>query len=61
MARKDYHCARCGESFKEFPKLRRHSKSHLDTKEIEMLKRGEHPSESKTGEKFRGMNRVIIN
>ncbi len=58
---KKYLCTRCGADFKAWPSLRRHSKKHIETlKDIELLKRGHVPGESKLGMKFKGKNKIIV-
>ena len=58
---KKYKCSRCGADFKTWASLRTHSKKHTDMlKDIQLLRRGHVPAESKIGMKFKGKNKVII-
>ena len=56
-----YKCERCQHSFDTRRKLKLHSNLHIMAlKEIELLRQGKMPSETKDGGEFKGKNRVVI-
>lgn len=56
-----FKCARCGQSFSSHTKLVNHSRQHVEAgKNMNLLKQGYMPEESKLGSEFRGKNRIIV-
>jgi hypothetical protein len=53
-------CRRCNKSYKVWTSLRRHSKVHIENKEISLLLEGLQPEETKVGHLFKGKNKIIV-
>ena len=55
-------CIRCGQEFPSDIALRKHSKTHagMARQDIELLRQGHVPEESKIGEGFKGKNKIIV-
>ena len=61
VAAQKYRCERCLMTFDTRRKLKLHSHRHIEAlKEIEMLRQGKLPDETKDGAEFKGKNRIII-
>lgn len=61
VPKEEHKCVRCGRFFKSRLALKRHSSEHLKAlKDMQMLRDGQLPEESKLGEGFKGKNRIII-
>jgi hypothetical protein len=59
--KEEHKCVRCGRFFKSRLALKRHSTEHLKAlKDMQMLRDGQLPEESKLGEGFKGKNKIII-
>lgn len=61
VPQEQHKCVRCGRFFKSRLALKRHSTDHLKAlQEMQMLRDGQLPVESKLGGEFKGKNKIII-
>ena len=61
MPKKTFSCMRCLQAFPSWARLAVHSRQHTAKPvEIKLLAQGKIPELNKTGQEFKGKNRVII-